>query len=91
MAKYIYSLVIQEWNERDSYERLEVRASYGTFNKALRATRNLIDNMLNSPYADYEVISDENLREFVSQTWAELYLPETGLHIRYYIMNNQLQ
>ena len=88
MAKYIYSLVIHEWNE--DYERLEVRASFGTFKKALRATQDLINNMLNSPYADYELISDENLREFVSQTWAELCLPETGLHVRYYIMSNQL-
>ena len=90
MAKYIYSLVIHEINEADGYERLEVRASYGTFNKALRATRTLINNMLNSPYVDYKLVSDENLQEYRNPIWAELFLPETGLTIRYHIMSNQL-
>lgn len=93
MAKYIYSLVIEEWNERsnDDYGRLEVRASFGTFKKALRYTRALIENMMNSPYADYEIVDDRSLREFYNPCFAELRLPETGLHIRYNIMSNQLQ
>ena len=91
MAKYIYSLVIEEWNEQDGYERLEVRASFGTFKKALRYTRALIDNMLNSPYATYRIVSDKNLHEFYNPIYAELYLEETGLHIRYNIMSNELQ
>ena len=92
MAKYIYSLVIEEWNERpgDGYERMEVRASFGTFKKALRYTRALIDNMLKSPYADYEIVDDRSLHEYYNPCFAELRLPDTGLHIQYIIVTNQL-
>lgn len=90
MAKWIYSMVIEEWNEKDGYERMEIRGSYGTFKKALSATRKLIDNMLHGPYATYSVIDDRSLAEFHNPCFAELYLEETGLHIRYPIVSNQL-
>lgn len=91
MAKYIYSLVIEEWSEQDAkYERTEVRASFGTLKKALRYTRDLIEHMLHNPYADFEMISDSNLREFFNPIWAEIWLPDTGLHVRYTIVSNQL-
>lgn len=90
MAKYIYTVVASEWSERDDFEYLEVRGSYGTLRKAIRETRKIIEGMCNNEFSNAEIVNDEFLREFTSSVWAEIWLPSTGLHIRYEVFCNEL-